>query len=204
MTDRERMVKGIIYNPNVEDLAKEQSGYMERLWEFNQLKPSEGDKKVKYMKETFAECGENCYIELPFRANWGGKNLHFGNNVYANFNFTVVDDGDIYVGDKVMFGPNVTIATANHPINPELRETAMQYNKPVHIGENAWIGAGVTIVPGVSIGKNTVIGAGSVVVKDIPDNVVAVGNPCRVLREIGEHDREYFYRDEKIDWENLK
>lgn len=204
MTDRERMVKGIIYNPNVEDLAKEQSGYMERLWEFNQLKPSEGDKKVKYMKETFAECGDNCYIELPFRANWGGKNLHFGNNVYANFNFTVVDDGDIYVGDKVMFGPNVTIATANHPINPKLRETAMQYNKPVHIGENVWVGAGVTIVPGVSIGKNSVIGAGSVVVKDIPDNVVAVGNPCRVLREIGEHDREYFYRDEKIDWENLK
>ncbi len=204
MTDRERMVKGIIYNPNVEDLAKEQSGYMERLWEFNQLKPSEGDKKVKYMKETFAECGDNCYIELPFRANWGGKNLHFGNNVYVNFNFTVVDDGDIYVGDKVMFGPNVTIATANHPINPELRETAMQYNKPVHIGENVWVGAGVTIVPGVSIGKDSVIGACSVVVKDIPDNVVAVGNPCRVLREIGEHDREYFYRDEKIDWENLK
>ena len=204
MTDRERMVKGIIYNPNVEDLAKEQSGYMERLWEFNQLKPSEVDKKVKYMKETFAECGDNCYIELPFRANWGGKNLHFGNNVYANFNFTVVDDGDIYVGDKVMFGPNVTIATANHPINPELRETAMQYNKPVHIGENVWVGAGVTIVPGVSIGKNSVIGAGSVVVKDIPDNVVAVGNPCRVIREIGEHDNEYFYRDEKIDWENLK
>ena len=109
--------------------------YLEKLWEFNQLRPSEQDKKQKYMKEVFAECGEDCFIELPFRANWGGKNLHFGNRVYANFNLTVVDDGEIFVGDKVMFGPNVTIATANHPIDPSLREDAMQYNKSVHIGE---------------------------------------------------------------------
>ena len=204
MTEKERMEQGIIYNPNVSELTDEQSVYMEKLWEFNQLRPSEQDKKQKYMKEVFAECGENCFIELPFRANWGGKNLHFGNCVYANFNFTVVDDGEIFVGDKVMFGPNVTIATANHPIDPSLREEAKQYNKPVHIGENVWGGAGTVIVPGVTIGKNSVIGAGSVVVKDIPENVVAVGNPCRVLREIGEHDREFFYRNERIDWENLK
>jgi len=198
------MERGIIYDPNAPELSSEQAVYMERLWEFNQLRPSEYEKKIKYMKETFAECGDGCYIELPFRANWGGKNLHFGNSVYANFNLTVVDDGDIYVGDRVMFGPNVTITTANHPIEPTLRSTAMQYNKPVRIGENVWIGAGSVIVPGVTIGKNSVIGAGSVVVKDIPENVVAVGNPCRVLREIGEHDREYFYKNEKIDWENLR
>ena len=204
MTEKERMEQGIIYNPNVSELTDEQSVYMEKLWEFNQLRPSEQDKKQKYMKEVFAECGENCFIELPFRANWGGKNLHFGNCVYANFNFTVVDDGEIFVGDKVMFGPNVTIATANHPIDPSLRADAMQYNKSVHIGENVWVGAGTVIVPGVTIGKNSVTGAGSVVVKDIPENVVAVGNPCRVLREIGERDREFFYRNERIDWENLK
>ena len=204
MTEKERMEQGIIYNPNVSELTDEQSVYMEKLWEFNQLRPSEQDKKQKYMKEVFAECGEDCFIELPFRANWGGKNLHFGNRVYANFNLTVVDDGEIFVGDKVMLGPNVTIATANHPIDLSLREDAMQYNKSVHIGENVWIGAGTVIVPGVTIGKNSVIGAGSVVVKDIPENVVAVGNPCRVLREIGEHDREFFYRNERIDWENLK
>ncbi len=204
MTQKERMEQGIIYDPNAPELTSEQAVYMEKLWEFNQLRPSEYEKKIKYMKETFAECGDRCYIELPFRANWGGKNLHFGNSVYANFNLTVVDDGDIYVGDRVMFGPNVTIATANHPIEPTLRSSAMQYNKPVRIGENVWIGAGSVIVPGVTIGKNSVIGAGSVVVKDIPENVVAVGNPCRVLREIGEHDREFFYRNEKIDWENLK
>lgn len=204
MTEKERMEQGIIYNPNVSELTDEQSVYMEKLWEFNQLRPSEQDKKQKYMKEVFAECGEDCFIELSFRANWGGKKLHFGNGVYANFNLTVVDDGEIFVGNKVMFGPNVTIATANHPIDPSLRADAMQYNKSVHIGENVWVGAGTVIVPGVTIGKNSVIGAGSVVVKDIPENVVAVGNPCRVLREIGEHDREFFYRNERVDWEDLK
>lgn len=204
MTQKERMEQGIIYNPNDEKIAKEQAPYLDKLWEFNNLKPSQYEEKVRYMKEIFAECGENCYIELPFRANWGGHNVHFGNNVYANFNFTVVDDGDIYVGDRVMFGSNVTIATANHPIEPGLRSKAMQYNKSVHIGENVWVGANTVIVPGITIGKNSVIGAGSVVTKDIPENVVAVGNPCRVLREIGEHDREFFYKQERIDWENLQ
>ena len=155
------------------------------------------------LKEMFAEIGEGCYIEPPLRANWGGKNVHFGKFVYANFNLTVTDDGNVYIGDKVMFGPNVTIATANHPINPELRARGLQYNKDVHIGENVWIGANTVIVPGVRIGKNTVIGAGSVVTKDIPDNVVAVGNPCRVMREISERDTEFFYKNEPIDWENL-
>ena len=102
-----------------------------------------------------------------------------------------------------MIGPNVTIATAGHPIEPELRARGLQYNKDVHIGENAWIGANAVILPGVKIGKNVVIGAGSIVTKDIPDNVIAVGNPCHILREVGEHDREFFYKDEKIDWENL-
>ena len=155
------------------------------------------------MKEVFAECGEGNYIELPFHANWGGHHIHFGSWIYANSNLTVVDDGHIYVGDRVMFGPNVTIATANHPINAELRARALQYNKDVHIGENSWIGAGVIIVPGITIGRNTVIGAGSVVTKNIPDNVVAAGNPCRVLREVSDRDREFFYRNERIDWENL-
>ena len=203
LKEKERMEKGLIYNPNVSEIMEEQNIYMEKLWEFNQLRPSEYEQKQQYMKQTFAECGEECYIELPFHANWGGKNLHFGNKVYANFNLTIVDDGEIFVGDKVMFGPNVTIATANHPIEPSLRENAMQYNKSVHIGENVWIGAGTIIVPGVTIGKNSVIGAGSVVVKDIPDNVVAVGNPCHVLRQIVEHDHEFFYKNERIDWENL-
>ena len=197
------MVNGLIYDPADAEIMEEQLPYQDGLWAFNQLKPSQFAEKIRYMKEVFAECGENCYIELPFRANWGGHHVHFGNGVYANSNLTIVDDGHVYVGDKVMFGPNVTIATANHPIDPTLRGKGLQYNKDVYIGENTWIGAGAVIVPGVHIGKNTVIGGGSVVTKDIPDNVVAVGNPCRILREIGAHDREYFYRNERIDWENL-
>lgn len=118
--------------------------------------------------------------------------------MYANFNLTLVDDGHIYIGDKTMIGPNVTIATAGHPILPSLREKAMQYNIDVHIGKNVWIGAGAVILPGITIGDNTVIGAGSIVTKDIPANVVAVGNPCRVMREIGKHDEEFYYKDRRI------
>ena len=203
MTNYERMAQGLIYDPTDEGIMAEQVPFQDKLWEFNQLKPSDYEKKQRYMKDVFAECGENCYIELPLRANWGGRHVHFGSGIYANSNLTLVDDGHIYVGDKVMFGPNVTIATANHPVDPELRGRALQYNKDVYIGENVWIGAGVIIVPGVSIGKNSVIGAGSIVTKDIPENVVAVGNPCRVLREISERDKEYFYKNELIDWEEL-
>ena len=200
MTNYEKMVAGVIYDPSDPEIMNEQYPFLDKLWEFNQLKPTDHEKKAAYMKEVFAECGENVYIELPLRANWGGHHLHVGSNVYANFNLTLVDDGDIYVGDNVMFGPNVTIATANHPIYNPMRASGYQYVKPVHIGNNAWIGAGVTIVPGVTIGENVVIGAGSIVTRDIPDNVVAVGNPCKVIREISEHDKEYFYKNEKIDW----
>lgn len=204
MTQYERMEAGLIYDPGDEEIMREQSSYQQGLWDFNRLSPSQNEEKTRYMKTVFAECGEECYIELPFRANWGGKHVHFGNRVYANFNLTLVDDGHIYVGDCVMFGPNVTIATANHPIQPELRRKALQYNKDVHIGDNVWIGAGAVIVPGVTIGENSVIGGGSIVTKDIPANVIAAGNPCRVIREIGTRDEEFFYRNEKIDWTEME
>ena len=203
MTQYERMVKGLIYDPADPEIMNEQAAYLNRQWEFNQLKQTDYDEKQRYMREMFASCGNDCYIELPFHANWGGRHVHFGSGVYANFNLTMVDDGHIFVGDKVLIGPNVTIATANHPIQPELRSKALQYNKDVHIGDNVWIGANAVICPGVTIGKNTVIGAGSVVTKDIPENVVAVGNPCRVMRQISERDQKYYYRNEEIDWDNL-
>ena len=149
----------------------------------------------------FATIGKDCYIEPPLRANWGGKNVHFGNGVYANFNLTLVDDTDIFVGDNVMFAPNVVVASATHPISPILREKKGQYNLSVEIGNNVWIGANSVILPGVSIGDNTVIGAGSVVTKDIPSNVVAVGNPCKVLREINENDFKYYCKNRLIDIE---
>ena len=203
MTQRERMDNGLIYNPGDSQIMSEQSSYWETLYEFNATRPSEMQKRQELLKKMFGHIGENCYIEPPFHANWAGKHVFMGDNCYANFNLTLVDDGNIYIGNKVMFGPNVTIATANHPLNPEQRAKALQYNKAVHIGDNVWIGSGVVIVPGITIGENSVIGAGSIVTKAIPPNVVAYGNPCRVAREIGEHDREYFYKSEAIDWQNL-
>ncbi|MCR5546639.1 MAG: sugar O-acetyltransferase [Lachnospiraceae bacterium] len=204
MTQKERMEAGLVYDAADGEIEKEQTKCLELLYEYNATRPTEQEKRKNLLKKMFGSIGEGCYIEPPFRANWGGKNCFFEELVYANFNLTLVDDGNIYVGAKTMFGPNVCVATANHPINVELREKMLQYNKDVHIGRCVWIGANTVIVPGVTIGDNSVIGAGSVVTKDIPENVVAYGNPCRVVREIGERDREFFYKDEKIDWECLK
>lgn len=198
MTEKEKMRSGDLYLPNGDEIMNEQFQCLEKLYDYNMTRPTEQKKKAEMLKGMFAEIGDDCYIEPPLHANWGGHHVHFGKNVYANFNLTLVDDTDIYVGDYTMFGPNVTVATAGHPINPELREQAYQYNIPIHIGKNCWIGAGAVITPGVTIGDNTVIGAGSIVTKNIPANVVAVGNPCKVLREIGEHDREYYFKDRKI------
>ena len=185
------------------EFLNEQKECLELLYDFNQTRPSEYEKRQALLKKMFAEIGEGCYIEPPFRSNWGGKHVHFGNHVYANFNLTMVDDTHIYVGDGTMFGPNVTVATGSHPIYVHLREKGCQFNVPVKIGKCCWIGAGSIILPGVTIGDYSVIGAGSVVTRDIPSNVVAVGNPCRVMREIGDKDREYYFKDMKIP-ENLK
>lgn len=198
---RERMYGQKLYYCNDEDLMREQMKALELLYDFNKTRPSEQDKREKILKKMFAEIGDDCYIEPPFHANWGGKNVHFGNGVYANFNLTMVDDCDIFVGNNVLFGPNVTVSAGIHPIHPELRSKQAQYNIPIHIGNNVWIGANSVILPGVNIGDNSVIGAGSIVTKDIPSNVIAVGNPCRVLREINENDMKYYYRDMKIDIE---
>ncbi len=196
---KEKMHTGELYFPGDSEIIEWQVKCLDRLYEFNMTRPTELEKRQTMMKEMFAEIGENCYIEPPFHANFGGAHVHFGRNVYANFNLTCVDDTHIYVGDCTMFGPNVTIATAGHPILPELREKGYQYNAPVHIGRNCWIGSGAIILPGITIGDNVAVGAGSVVTKDLPSNVIAVGNPCRVLREINEHDKEYYFKDRRID-----
>lgn len=200
---KDKMHTGEIYYPADEEIMRAQEKCLELLYDYNATRPSQQEKREKLLREMFAEIGERCYIEPPFHANWGGKHCHFGKNVYANFNLTCVDDTHIYVGDGTMFAPNVVLATAGHPILPKLREKAYQYNMPVRIGKNCWLGTGVIVLPGVTIGDNSVIGAGSVVTKDIPANVIAVGNPCRVLRPIGERDKEYYYKDRKIEYEKL-
>ena len=196
---KEKLHSGELYLPNDDSIFYEQLDCLEMLYDFNATRPHELKKREEMLREMFAELGENCYIEPPLHSNWGGRHTHFGNNVYANFNLTLVDDTHIYVGDGTMLGPNVVLATAGHPILPELRAEQYQYNMPVRIGKNCWLGAGVIVLPGVSIGDNTVVGAGSVVTKDLPANVVAVGNPCRVLREISQRDREFYFKDRRID-----
>ena len=198
-TFEELLHSGDLYLPTDPTVFERQLTYLDRLYRFNQIPPSHLKERREMMKEMMAEVGEDCYIESPVRSNMGLTNVHFGKGVYANFNLTLVDDTHIYVGDYTMFGPNVTLATAGHPIIPELREQGYQYNAPVRVGKNCWLGAGVIVLPGVTIGDNVVVGAGSVVTKDLPSNVVAVGNPCRVLRPVGEKDREYYFKNKKID-----
>ena len=199
MTEREKIHSGMIYQPSDPEIMKEQLGYLDLMDEYNRTPRRLLEERIAMLPKLFAEVGENSYIESPYFANWGGHHVHLGSCVYANAGLTLVDDTHIYIGDYTMLGPNVTLATAGHPIDPELRGRGLQYNMPVHIGKNCWLGAGVIVMPGVTIGDNTVIGAGSIVTKDIPANVVAVGNPCRVMRQVGEHDREYYFRDKKID-----
>ncbi len=132
-----------------------------------------------------------------------GRNVHFGKDVYANLNLTLVDDTFIYVGDFTLFGPNVTLATAGHHVLPELRKQGYQFNVPIYIGKNCWIGAGVIVLPGIKIGDNAVVVAVSVVTKDLPDNVVAVGNPCHILRRVNEHDKDFILKIERYIWLNI-
>lgn len=203
MNHKDNLHNGKLYYPSDDSIMTEQLACLDKLYDFNMTRPTELEKRGEMLKDMLAEVGENCYIEPPFHANWGGKHVHFGDFVYANFGLTCVDDTHIYVGSNTMFGPNVVLATAGHPIMPQLRVHGIQYNMPIHIGKNCWLGAGVTVMPGITIGDNSVIGAGSIVTKDIPANVIAVGNPCRVLREISEHDREYYFKDNKIDWNEM-
>ena len=187
-----------LYLPDGEAIVAEQTRCLERLYDYNQTRPGEGARRAELLRAMFAEIGDGCYIEPPLHANFGGRHVHFGSRVYANFNLTLVDDTHIYVGDATMLGPNVTLATAGHPILPALRAQGYQYNAPVRIGCNCWLGAGVVVLPGVTIGDNTVVGAGSVVTKDLPANVVAAGNPCHVLRPIGPRDAQYYFKDHAI------
>ena len=183
MITEEIMKSGEMYNSMDAELFELQWEYNDLMYEYNSIKPSDREGQQRILKKLLGDMGEGCVIEPPLRANWG-KNTHLGNRVYANFNLTLVDDADVYIGDDVMIGPNVTIATAGHPLDANLRKQGMQFNKSVRIGNGVWLGAGVIILPGVTIGENTTIGAGSVVTKDIPANVVAYGNPCRVRKSL--------------------
>lgn len=176
------------------------------LRSFNRALPFNAPKEYLPFKLLGIRHGRSIYIEPPFRCDYG-KHIEIGDNFYANSGCIIIDVAKVKIGDNVMFGPNVAVITAGHPIHHEIRNTKFEYGIPVTIGDNVWIGANAVLLPGVHIGDNTVIGAGSVVTKDIPSGVVAVGNPCKPVKEITEEDKLYYYKNRRFDeeaWEEIQ
>lgn len=200
MTMRERIASGRLFTDYCEGLPEDRANAKRRMIALNATGPDTLDERVRLLKEIFGK-DTGSWVEPPFYFCYG-RNIDLGQGCYLNFNCNFVDDGKIVIGDRVMFGPGVTVATVGHPIRPDLRE--YMYAETVTIGANCWIGAGAIIGPGITIGENSVIGAGSVVTHDVPANSVAAGNPCRVLREIGERDQKYYFRDREITTEDLE
>lgn len=198
MNQKERMLAGLPYKAWMDGLSEERAKCKQKIYEFNMLPPKESQKIPDMLKNIIGKTGENIWIEAPFHCDYGW-NIEVGENFFANYNLTILDVGKVSIGQNVQIAPNVSIYTAGHPIHPESRNTGYEYGIPISIGDNAWIGGNVVILPGVTIGNNVIIGAGSVVSKDIPDNMIAVGNPCKVVREITEDDRKFYYKDREFD-----
>lgn len=202
MTMDERMKKGYLWTDTGEYM-EEQARAKDLMYEFNHTRPSEEEKRNQLIKEIFGSVGDPVWVMQPINSLARGKTVHIGKGTYINSGLTLVDDYEIYIGEDCLLATNVTICTTGHPVHPELRPHGEMYSFPVKIGNGVWVGAGAIILPGVTIGDHAVIGAGSVVTKDIPANVVAVGNPCRVLREITGRDKEYYYHDLRVDMQEL-
>lgn len=198
MNQKERMLAGLPYKAWMDGLPEERTACKEKIYEFNMLPPSKQSEIPERLKKLLGKTGNEVYIEPPFHCDYGW-NIEVGENFYANYNLTILDVGKVTIGKNTQIAPNVSIYTAGHPLHPDSRNSGYEYGIPVTIGDNVWLGGNTVIMPGVRIGSNVVIGAGSVVTKDIPDNVVAVGNPCRVLRPITEEDRKFYFKDREFD-----
>lgn len=198
MSMRERIARGMLFTDMCEGLPEERIRGKELMYDFNATRPSEEEKRIALMSKMFGKIGKNSWIEPPIHFAYG-SNIYIGDNFYSNFNLTIVDDYTVTIGDNVLIAPNVTISVTGHPVHYELRKNGEMYSFPVTIGDYVWIGSNVVINPGVTIGENSVIGAGSVVTKDIPPNVVAAGVPCKVLREINDRDREYYFKEFQVE-----
>lgn len=184
MTEKEKMLAGEVYCAIDPQLLKELAEAKEVIHDYNLLRPSENKKKLELLKGLLGHIGDDkIIINQPFRCDYG-KQISIGKRFFANFNFTILDEAPVTIGDDCFVGPNVSIYTACHSTDPVERNTRQEWAKPVTIGNNVWIGGSVTILPGVSIGDNVSIGAGSVVVNDIPSNTIAVGNPCKVIKQL--------------------
>jgi maltose O-acetyltransferase len=198
MNHKERMLAGLPYKAWLDGLAEERMATKKLIYAFNRCRPDQLKKQAKLLKKILGKTGKHLTIEIPFRCDYG-YNIEVGENFFANYNLVILDVGKVVIGDNVQFGPNVSITTAGHPLHPDSRNSGYEYGIPITIGHNVWLGSNVVINPGVTIGNNCVIGSGSVVTKDIPDNMVAAGVPCKVLRPITEEDRVYYYKDKLFD-----
>ncbi len=203
MNQKERMLAGLPYKANMDGLPQERLEARKKMYEFNHLPPENQAQAELIIRSLLGKAGKNIYMEPPFYCDYG-SNIFVGDNFYSNFHCVMLDVGKIEIGDRVMFGPNVSVFTAGHPVHPQSRASGYEYGMGVRIGSDVWVGGGSIINAGVTIGDGSVIGAGSVVTKDIPAGVIAVGNPCRVLRAITEEDRDYYYKDRKFDVDDYK
>ncbi len=203
MNQKERMLANLPYKAWLDGLSEERLENKKRIYRFNHMPPEEWDRQDELLKQILGRTGRFAHVEPPFHCDYG-YNIEVGENFFANYNLTVLDVARVRIGANAQIAPNVSIYTAGHPIHPDSRNSGYEYGIDVTIGDNVWLGGNACVMPGVTIGNNVVIGAGSVVTKDIPDNVIAVGNPCRVVREITEADRDYYFRDRKFDVEDYK
>lgn len=191
MTEEEKALSGMLYYAKEESLQKERERSQELSFEYNSLRPSQTKEREEMIRREMKKTGEHFRIEEPFHCDFWGR-VTLGENFFANYNFTILAGNEVTFGDNVMIGPNCGIYAAGHACDKERRAAGLEYALPVRIGDDVWIGGHVSIVSGVTIGEGSIIGAGSVVIRDIPANVVACGNPCRVIREISpEDDRKY-------------
>ena len=203
MNQKERMLANLPYKALLDGLSEERTENAKKIYEYNNLPPERWNERTALIKKILGKTGEKINIQPPFRCDYG-YNIEVGENFYANYNLIILDVGKVRIGDNVQIAPNVAIYTAGHPIHPDSRNSGYEYGIDITIGDNVWIGGNTCIMPGVKIGMNVVIGGGSVVTKDIPDNMVAAGNPCRVIKKITEEDRDYYFKDRKFDVEDYK
>lgn len=192
LSEKDKMLAGLAHQPYEQELKELRLKNKALLYEYNILThPSDHAAKARLILSIFGKAANTPHVNTPFYCDYG-KYIEVGENFFANYNCTILDNGGVKIGDNVMFAPNVSLYTVGHPLHPELRLAGWEQAKPILIGNNVWVGGNAIILGGVTIGDNVVIGAGSVVSKDIPANSLAVGNPCRVIREITEQDREHY------------
>lgn len=193
-TEKEKMISGKPYKAFGKELFAERQYAKEQLYILNSLHPNKVEERNEILKTLLGKTKNNFFVEPPFRCDYG-YNIELGENFYSNYNLIILDCAKVSIGDNVLIAPNVGIYTAGHPLHYEKRNEQYEYAFPIEIGNNVWIGGNVVINPGVSIGDNSVIGSGSVVTKNIPSNVIAVGNPCKVVREITDDEKKYYYKN---------